>query len=84
MREGDAGRCQCEHESHFSDEIERPANRTPHYYGVAFPASKLVEVKTVMGKYIVCLTCRDTCMKDVAERDLDIAVTIEEHKKEGY
>lgn len=53
--------CECEHFSHFHDVSP---NSTTHVYFTRFKPEEMVVADTIWGKFPVCKTCKDTCLKD--------------------
>lgn len=53
--------CECEHISHFHDVSPRS---TAHVYFTRFKPEELVVADTIWGKFPVCKTCKDTCLKN--------------------
>ena len=55
------GWCQCENLCHCHDESP---DKPGHEYGATFDVEDLTEVRTIFGRFVVCVDCARTCLAD--------------------
>lgn len=53
--------CECEHRDHFANPDGPPPE---HPYGEEVDIEKVTQIRTIFGRFTVCVDCATTCMKD--------------------
>jgi hypothetical protein len=86
--DGPEFRCQCEHESHLSNDVDERGvvlpTMTGHAYGVDFLEKHKHVVRTPFGTFEVCPACAQECLGEYAVEEVTVDLaSIERRVVEG-